>query len=71
MLEGSDRGTSIEKAGVTAVGYMQVVFAMIWQAIIFMDAPAATTIIGAAMITGGTIVMTQLGAGPRLDHTTA
>lgn len=37
-----------------AVGYLQVVFAVLWGATLFAEVPAWTTIAGAALIIGGT-----------------
>ena len=51
-------GLSLERAGrATAVGYLQVCFAMIWQLVVFGDQPGFSTIAGAALIIGGTIAV--------------
>lgn len=46
---------------VTAVGYLQIVFAMGWQLAVFGDAPAAPTIAGAALIIMGTAAVARAG----------
>lgn len=57
------RGLVIEHAGRAAsVGYLQVVFAMIWQITIFGELPTAWTIGGAALILGGTLVVARVAA---------
>jgi drug/metabolite transporter (DMT)-like permease len=58
-------GLAVERAGrATSVGYLQVAFAMVWQLAVFGDAPGATTILGAALIIGGTLtVATARSAG--------
>lgn len=51
-------GLAIEKAGrATSVGYIQVVFAMMWQWVVFADAPTVWTIGGAAVIFAGTLAV--------------
>ena len=46
---------ALEPAGrVTAVGYVQVAFAMAWQWMIFGSAPTVWTLAGAGLIVGGT-----------------
>jgi drug/metabolite transporter (DMT)-like permease len=51
-------GLSIERAGrATAVGYLQVCFAMIWQFVVFGQQPALGTIAGAALIIAGTLAV--------------
>ncbi|MEO8698692.1 MAG: DMT family transporter [Kofleriaceae bacterium] len=53
-------GLSIERAGrATSVGYLQVIFAMIWQTVIFDDAPALLSIAGAALIVVGTLAVAR------------
>ena len=55
-------GLAAERAGrATAVGYLQIVFAIGWQLAIFGDAPTLATILGAALIIGGTIVVSRFG----------
>lgn len=51
-------GLAIEKAGrATSVGYIQVVFAMMWQWVVFADAPTVWTFGGAAVIFAGTLAV--------------
>jgi drug/metabolite transporter (DMT)-like permease len=51
-------GLAALRAGpATAVSYLQVCFAMIWQLVIWGDAPALTTVAGAALILAGTLVV--------------
>jgi drug/metabolite transporter (DMT)-like permease len=48
----------IERAGrATAVGYVQICFAVLWQIVIFSQLPAFGTVIGAALIMAGTLVV--------------
>ena len=50
-------GLSVERAGrATSVGYLQLIFAMGWQVIVFGDPPTLWTLAGAALIVGGTAV---------------
>ncbi|MDB4960791.1 MAG: EamA/RhaT family transporter [Myxococcales bacterium] len=52
-------GLALEGAGrATAVGYIQVAFALLWQWTVFDDVPTTWTIAGAALIIGGTVVTT-------------
>jgi drug/metabolite transporter (DMT)-like permease len=51
-------GLTLERAGrATAVGYLQVCFAMVWQLVVFGQQPALGTIAGAALIIAGTLVV--------------
>ncbi|MBA3818325.1 MAG: DMT family transporter [Deltaproteobacteria bacterium] len=52
----------------TSVGYLQIVFAMGWQLAVFGDVPPLATVAGAALIIGGTLVVSRFGAdgSPRL-----
>jgi drug/metabolite transporter (DMT)-like permease len=51
-------GLSLERAArATAVGYLQVCFAMVWQLVVFGQAPALGTIAGAALIIAGTLAV--------------
>ncbi|MEJ7598725.1 MAG: DMT family transporter [Kofleriaceae bacterium] len=53
-------GLSLERAGkATAIGYLQVVFAMLWQLIIFADPPAMASVMGAALILAGTLAVAR------------
>jgi len=59
-------GLAAERVGrATAVGYLQIVFAIGWQLAVFGDAPTLATIAGAALIIGGTLVVTRFGADAR------
>ena len=42
----------------SVVNYLQIVFAIGWQVIIFHDTPTIETLVGAALIIGGTLVVT-------------
>ena len=56
-------GLSLERAGkATSVGYLQVVFAMLWQLFLFDDAPPLTSIAGAALIITGTLAVARADA---------
>jgi len=51
-------GLAIEKAGrATAVGYIQICFAVIWQLVIFGEQPGLGTLLGAGLIIGGTLAV--------------
>jgi len=57
-------GLARERAGrATAVGYLQVCFAMVWQLALFGQAIALATLAGAALIIAGTLVIA--GSRPR------
>ncbi len=59
-------GLSIERAGrATSVGYLQVIFAMIWQSVVFGDLPNATSVAGAGLIVTGTLLVASFGTGGR------
>ncbi|HEY5950763.1 MAG TPA: DMT family transporter [Kofleriaceae bacterium] len=52
------KGLMIERAGrATSVGYLQICFAVIWQLAIFGQAPGLGTLLGAALIIGGTLAV--------------
>lgn len=52
------RGLAIERAGrAMAIGYVQICFAVLWQLIIFGKSPALGTLLGAALIMGGTLAV--------------
>lgn len=56
-------GLAAERVGrATAVGYLQIVFAIGWQITVFGDAPEVGTLLGAGLIVGGTLVVTRFGA---------
>ncbi len=64
-------GLAIEKAGrATSIGYIQVVFAMMWQWAVFADAPTAWTLGGAALIFAGTLAVAR-SAPKRTDRVAA
>jgi drug/metabolite transporter (DMT)-like permease len=64
-------GLAAERVGrATAVGYLQIVFAIAWQMTVFGDAPTVATIAGAALIIGGTLVVTRFGTDARAETTT-
>jgi drug/metabolite transporter (DMT)-like permease len=59
------KGLAIERAGrATAVGYLQVCFAMIWQLLVFGTEPPYTTIAGAALIIAGTVAVSAASKRP-------
>lgn len=52
------RALMIERAGrATSVGYVQICFAVVWQLIIFGQHPALGTVLGAALVIGGTLAV--------------
>ncbi len=56
-------GLMIERAGrATSMGYVQVVFAMIWQTFLFDQPPELASIGGAALIVVGTLAVTRRAA---------
>lgn len=58
-------GLALEKAGrATSIGYVQVVFAMLWQWAVFADAPTWWTIGGAAIIFAGTLAVAAGSRAP-------
>lgn len=53
-------GLAAERVGrATSVGYLQIVFAIAWQMTVFHDAPELATLLGAALIIGGTVVVAR------------
>lgn len=66
-------GLTIERAGrATSMGYIQVVFAMIWQTVLFDAPPELSSIAGAALIVVGTLAVTRreaADASPRSSPT--
>ncbi|MGN6106772.1 MAG: DMT family transporter [Kofleriaceae bacterium] len=60
------KGLAVERAGrASSVGYLQIVFAMAWQLVIFGLAPTESTLIGAALIIAGTLVVAAASDAPR------
>jgi drug/metabolite transporter (DMT)-like permease len=54
-------GLAIERASrAAAIAYLQVAFAMIWQFVVFGDAPTSWTIAGASLILTSTLVIAQV-----------
>ena len=65
-------GLAAERVGrATAVGYLQIVFAIGWQLAVFGVAPTAGTLIGAALIIGGTLVVARAPQAPTPPAPTA
>lgn len=57
------RGLQLEPAGrATAIGYLQVVFAAIWGALVFRELPDGWVIAGAAVILGSTLLLARIHA---------
>jgi drug/metabolite transporter (DMT)-like permease len=57
------KGLAIERAGrASSIGYLQVAFAMIWQLLVFGEAPTPWTVAGASLILGSTLVVAQVTA---------
>ncbi len=55
------RGLSLERAGrASSVGYLQVAFAVGWGALVFAEPPGWTTLAGASLIVGGTLLVASL-----------
>lgn len=56
-------GLSVERAGkATSVGYLQVVFALLWQLFLFDDPPPWASVAGAALIVVGTLAVARAEA---------
>ncbi len=54
------KGLALERAGrATAIGYLQIVFAIGWQLAVFADAPSAWTLGGASLIVAGTLAVSR------------
>jgi drug/metabolite transporter (DMT)-like permease len=54
------RGLALEAAGrATAIGYLQILFAMVWGFLLFDDLPDGPTLAGAAIIIGCTLLLTR------------
>lgn len=49
----------VPAARATAVGYLQIVFAGVWGAVFFAEYPDSWSLLGAAMIIGGTLALTM------------
>jgi drug/metabolite transporter (DMT)-like permease len=48
----------IERAGrATSVSYLQICFAVIWQLVVFGQSPGLGTLLGSALIIGGTLAV--------------
>ncbi len=61
------RALAIEPAGrMTAVGYIQICFAIVWQLLVFGQWPALGTVLGAALVIAGTLAVS---AGRGRDST--
>jgi drug/metabolite transporter (DMT)-like permease len=59
-------GLTVERAGrATSMGYIQVVFAMAWQTVLWNDPPDLTSILGAVLIIAGTLAVGATGRGAR------
>jgi drug/metabolite transporter (DMT)-like permease len=55
------RGLQLEPAGrATAIGYLQIVFAAAWGAVVFAEYPDGWVIAGAGVILGSTLVLVRL-----------
>jgi drug/metabolite transporter (DMT)-like permease len=65
-------GLMIERAGrATSLGYIQVVFAMIWQTVLFDQLPEVASIAGAALIFAGTLAVTRATAASQSSPPTS
>jgi drug/metabolite transporter (DMT)-like permease len=54
------KGLALERAGrATAIGYLQICFAIGWQLLVFGTAPSPWTVAGAALIVAGTVVVSS------------
>jgi len=54
------KGLALERAGrATAIGYLQIVFAIGWQLAVFADAPSIWTLAGASLIVAGTLAVSR------------
>ena len=60
-------GLSVERAGrATAVSYLQVCFAIVWQLVVFGDQPRWWTIVGGSLIVAGTIAISANPERPKI-----
>src|SRR5690606_19614763 len=58
------RGLHLERAGrAMSVGYLQVVFAFVWGALVFGTIPDAASLLGAALIVASVLLVMQRGVG--------
>jgi drug/metabolite transporter (DMT)-like permease len=58
-------GLQRERAGrATTAGYLQVVFATLWGALVFGQVPGPVTLLGAAIIVGCTLLLARLREAP-------
>lgn len=58
------RGLHLEEAGrAVSVGYLQVVFAFVWGALVFGNLPGAWSLLGAALIVASVLLVMRRGAG--------
>jgi drug/metabolite transporter (DMT)-like permease len=54
------KGLMLERASrATSVGYLQVIFAMIWQTVLWNDTPTLLSLAGAALIVVGTLTVAR------------
>lgn len=59
------RALLVEKAGsATAIGYLQVVFAVLWGTLVFDERPDWRTLMGAALVVIGTLLVALTSAEP-------
>lgn len=57
------KGLAVERAGrATSIGYLQICFAIVWQLLVFGDAPSVWTLAGASLIIAGTLAVTRSSA---------
>lgn len=60
------KGLAVERASrATTIGYLQVVFAMLWQIAVFGQVPTRWTLAGASLILGGTLAVAQVSGRVR------
>jgi drug/metabolite transporter (DMT)-like permease len=54
------KGLAVERAGrATSIGYLQICFAIVWQLLVFGDAPSIWTLAGASLIIAGTLAVSR------------
>jgi drug/metabolite transporter (DMT)-like permease len=54
------KGLAVERAGrASSMGYLQICFAIIWQMLVFGDAPSVWTLAGATLIVAGTLAVSR------------